>query len=200
MTGQVGFDSYEFAGAVTAVELVNGLAVEHAYGRPVEPDRPMAIIGPILAGDPTWPRARTADVPGLVALAARLRDVFADLDRGDVDGAAGRLNGLLAAHPAHPYLAREGVFWRLHHHPADAELVPMASAICAEALARVIGAGAAARLGTCGADECDRVFLDSSKNGSRRFCSTACQNRVKASSFRRRHRARATARVPGPSG
>ena len=76
----------------------------------------------------------------------------------------------------------------------------MASAYPRRALARVIGVGAAARLGTCGADERDRVFLDSSKNGSRRFCSTACQNRVKASSFRRRHRARATVRVPDPSG
>ena len=76
--------------------------------------------------------------------------------------------------------------WRLHHHPADADLVPMATAICAEAVARVIGAGAADRLGTCGADECERVFLDGSKNGSRRFCSTTCQNRVKALA-RRRH-------------
>ena len=84
---------------------------------------------------------------GLVALAARLRAVFDDLDGGDVDGAARRLNDLLAAHPAHPYLAKEGRVWRLHHHPADADLVPMATAICAEALARVIGAGAADRLG-----------------------------------------------------
>ncbi|MPZ28052.1 MAG: hypothetical protein GEV12_16990 [Micromonosporaceae bacterium] len=45
------------------------------------------------------------------------------------------------------------------------------------------------RLGTCGADDCDRVFLDGSKNGSRRFCSITCQNRVKAAAFRRRRAA-----------
>jgi hypothetical protein len=187
MTGQVQFDSYEYAGARTAVDLINGVAVEHALGRTVEPRDPMAVIGPILAGDSTWPRLRTGDVAGLVALAARLLAVFRDLDRGDLDGAAGLLNDLLAAHPAHPYLAKEGRLWRLHHHPAEADLVPMATAICAEALARAIGAGAADRLGTCGAEECERVFLDGSKNGSRRFCSTTCQNRVKASTFRRRH-------------
>jgi predicted RNA-binding Zn ribbon-like protein len=41
-------------------------------------------------------------------------------------------------------------------------------------------------LGTCDSDDCDRVFLDESKNGSRRFCSTTCQNRVKPAAFRRR--------------
>jgi predicted RNA-binding Zn ribbon-like protein len=183
----VQFDSYDHAGARTAVDLVNGLAVAHAFGRTVERRDPRDVIDPILAGDPTWPRPRMDDIPELVALAARLRAVFDEIDGGDLDGAARRLNDLLAAHPAYPYLAKEGRVWRLHHHPADADLVPMASAICAEALARVIGAGAADRLGTCGADECERVFLDASKNGSRRFCSTTCQNRVKASAFRRRH-------------
>jgi predicted RNA-binding Zn ribbon-like protein len=169
------------------VELVNGLAIGRAFGRAVDPQEPRAVIAPILAGDPTWPSVRSGDVAGLVALAARLRAVFDKVGNEDLDDAARRLNGLLAAHPAHPYLAKEGRVWRLHHHPADAELVPMATAICAEALARVIGAGAAHRLGTCGADECERVFLDSSKNASRRFCSTTCQNRVKALTFRRRH-------------
>ena len=42
------------------------------------------------------------------------------------------------------------------------------------------------RLGTCASTDCDRVFLDGSKNASRRFCSTTCQNRVKATAFRLR--------------
>lgn len=62
----------------------------------------------------------------------------------------------------------------------------MVTAICAEALARLIGAGGEGRFGLCDSGRCDRVFLDGSKNGSRRFCSTTCQNRVKAASFRRR--------------
>jgi predicted RNA-binding Zn ribbon-like protein len=112
--------------------------------------------------------------------------VFDYLDQGNVDKAAMLINELLDAHPAHPHLAKDDGQWRVHHHPADAALVPMATAICAEGIARVIGAGGGNRLGTCGSNDCDRVFLDASKNGSRRFCSTMCQNRVKAATFRRR--------------
>jgi predicted RNA-binding Zn ribbon-like protein len=36
--------------------------------------------------------------------------------------------------------------------------------------------------------ECDRVFVDVSRNGTKRFCSTACQNRPKAAAFRARQR------------
>jgi predicted RNA-binding Zn ribbon-like protein len=96
------------------------------------------------------------------------------------------LNVLLTRHPAHPHLAKEDGGWRLHHHAVDAALVPMWTAICAEGVARVIGAGDGDRLGTCRRPGCGRVFLDVSKNGSRRFCSTTCQNRVKAAAFRRR--------------
>ena len=93
---------------------------------------------------------------------------------------------MLADHPAHPHLAKDAGRWRLHHHPVDADLVPMCTSICAEALARMIGAGHDDRLGTCQSPECDRAFVDLSKNASRRFCSTTCQNRVKAAAFRRR--------------
>jgi len=41
-------------------------------------------------------------------------------------------------------------------------------------------------LGVCTAPRCDRVYVDTSRNGTRRFCSTACQNRVKAAVFRER--------------
>jgi predicted RNA-binding Zn ribbon-like protein len=62
----------------------------------------------------------------------------------------------------------------------------MWTAICAEGLARVVGLPSAQRLGTCEREGCGRVFVDVSRNASRRFCSLACQNRVKAASFRAR--------------
>jgi predicted RNA-binding Zn ribbon-like protein len=188
VTGQVELVSYEDTGIVIAVDLVNGLAIEHAWGRPASLLHPFIGIHKALEVDPpTVEQLRTSDVPGFVALAPRLRAVFTDLHQGDVDTAAGRLNELLAAHSAHPHLAKEDGRWRLHHHPADAALIPMVTAICAEALARQIGANGGRRLGTCGAADCDRVFRDTSKNASRRFCSTTCQNRVKAATYRRRH-------------
>jgi predicted RNA-binding Zn ribbon-like protein len=74
----------------------------------------------------------------------------------------------------------------LHHHPADAPLVPMYTSICAEAMARMIGSGYTERFGICDASNCNRVFFDNSKNGTRRFCSVTCQNRVKTAAFRLR--------------
>jgi predicted RNA-binding Zn ribbon-like protein len=58
---------------------------------------------------------------------------------------------------------------------------------CAIGLAFVIGGELYDRLGVCTAPHCDRVYVDTSRNGSKRFCSTACQNRVKAAAFRERH-------------
>jgi predicted RNA-binding Zn ribbon-like protein len=46
----------------------------------------------------------------------------------------------------------------------------------------------AQRPGICSAPSCDRVFVDTSRNGTKRFCTTACQNRVKAAAFRARQR------------
>ena len=46
----------------------------------------------------------------------------------------------------------------------------------------------AGRLGVCAAERCDRVYVDLSRNGAKRFCSTACQNRAKAAAFRVRSR------------
>lgn len=191
MTGQVQFDSYEDSGVVIAVHLVNELTLDHAFGRPAPPADPLPAVGRVLEIDPpSAAQLRERDVPGFVALAQRLREIFRDLHQGDLDAAAIRLNDLLATHPAHPHLAKDGGVWRVHHHPVDATLVPMFTAICAEGMARMIGAEAGGRLGTCDSDDCDRVFLDGSRNGSRRFCSTTCQNRVKAAAFRRRRGAR----------
>jgi len=58
---------------------------------------------------------------------------------------------------------------------------------CATGLAIVLGSEHYDRLGVCTAPHCDRVYVDTSRNRHRRFCSTACQNRVKAAAFRERH-------------
>lgn len=190
MTSQVQFGSYENTGAIVAVNLVNELALEHAFGRAAQLPDPFPAIRRILEVDPpSAAQFHERDVPAFIALATRLREVFRDIYAGDLDQAANHLNRLLAAHPAHPHLAKEHGRWRLHHHPADLPLVPMWTAICAEALARIVGTDAGNRLGTCDSDDCDRVFLDESKNASRRFCSTTCQNRIKAAAFRRRQAA-----------
>jgi predicted RNA-binding Zn ribbon-like protein len=193
----VHLDRYADAGIPTAVQLVNTLARRDRGAEAPPTDRVLPSLRKILALDPpSVAMLREKDAPGFLALARALRRIFDDLDRRDLDSAAGRLNELLARHPAHPHLAKEQGRWRMHHHPADVALVPMWSSVCAEAMARMVGAGHGERFGSCEAPACGRVFFDVSRNGSRRFCSTTCQNRVKAAAFRRR---RTGAAPTGPS-
>jgi predicted RNA-binding Zn ribbon-like protein len=184
VTGQDQNGGYDDVGLATAIALVNALAVD-------VPDDPTGAVRRVLAVDPPSVEALAArDLPGLEALAGRLHAVAVSLAAGDVDGAAPEINDLLAEHSAHPHLAREDGRWRLHHHPADAAVVPMWTAICAEAFARLVGTDRHHRVGICESADCRRVFVDESRNASRRFCSTRCQNRSKAAAFRARRRAR----------
>jgi predicted RNA-binding Zn ribbon-like protein len=188
VTGQDFFDSYGQAGLLVAARLANDLGRAGALER--SDDEVVSILRAVLRDDPPSAAAvQPADVAGFVRLAAHLRAVFEAAGAGETDTAAALVNELLAASPAPPHLAKEAGRWRLHHHPLDAALVPMWVAICAEGLARLIGGDAADRLGVCSAPACDRVFVDGSKNASRRFCSTTCQNRVKVAAFRRRQAA-----------
>ncbi|MGH8777152.1 MAG: CGNR zinc finger domain-containing protein [Jiangellaceae bacterium] len=177
-------DRYSSPGLVVALGLVNQLVVAEA------PD-PAVALREVLGFDPTSIRVLgVADVPGFDALAHDLHGVFASLDGGDTDSAAAAINVLLAACPAHPHLAKdEDGAWSVHHQPAKADLVSSWAAICAEALARVVGEGRAARARLCEATDCRRAFLDTTRNGTRRFCSTTCQNRIKAAALRRRRAA-----------
>lgn len=182
-------DSYvEDIGVLAAVALVNELTPGQTRGRPMPaPIDTLAAGARALAIDPESAGALTArDAVELSTLAARLRNVFVSLQNADVDKAAALINNLLSMSPANPILAKEGDRWHMHHHPTDVGLAAQWTAICATGLARMLGIGHHDRLGVCEAHGCDRVFADTSKNGSRRFCSTTCQNRIKATAFRRR--------------
>jgi predicted RNA-binding Zn ribbon-like protein len=183
----VKLDSYNDAGLLVSEALANELASNDERDVAPSAREIVAALARILEIDPPSVAQLTqAHAPAFVALAQRLRSVFADLHSRNIDAAAATLNELLAAHPAHPHLAKERGVWRLHHHPRDAPLVPMWTAICAAGLARMISDGAAQRLGTCERPDCGRVYVDISKNASRRFCSLTCQNRVKVATFRER--------------
>ncbi len=203
MTGQVHFDSHVTTNLAVAVALVNGLATGSAFGQTVAPatgskrlrERAQRAL-------PTAGTRRTNltpdDAAGLHRLAGRLREVFAALDAGREDAAAQVLNALLADSGARPHLHRHPPApWHLHFHRPDAGPAEGWAAGCATALAQVLGSEEAGRLGTCAAPGCERVFVDVSRNGSRRFCGTACQNRVKAAAHRARAGAGRRARTAG---
>ncbi len=182
-------DSYIDAGTLASVEFANRLTLGYAKGKPIAEIDVLDAVREIVAIDPPSVAAVSEDdADGFVALAEQLRAIFVGIDRGDIDDAAEVLNTILSGHPATPYLAKEEGVWHLHHHPENAAVLPMWTAICAEGLARMIGTQNAHRLGICIAENCDRVFADTSKNATRRFCSSACQNRTKTAAFRARKR------------
>jgi predicted RNA-binding Zn ribbon-like protein len=188
----VNFNSHTDVVVRVAVTLVNLLTEGEERGRKYLPP-----AGPELAArlnalfEST--RSRTgvteAEAEAFGPVGADLRAVFAAVAASDIDDAAHRVNDMLAATGAHPALERhDGEPWHIHFHSADETSRATGwAAGCATGLAIVLGGELHDRLGVCTAPHCDRVYVDTSRNGTRRFCSTACQNRVKAAAFRERH-------------
>ncbi len=186
------FSSHVDAVVTVAVELVNALTPGDAHGRgylPPEGEELAALAtGALRAGRADTRDVSPAEAAELGDLAWTMRLVFADVAAGRLDGAAGQVNELLAQTGARPQLDRhDGEPWHLHFHGATDSLVTGWAAGCVTGLAVVLGSELHGRLGICTADRCDRVFVDTSKNGTRRFCSITCQNRTKAAAFRARH-------------
>jgi predicted RNA-binding Zn ribbon-like protein len=172
-----------------AVHLVNALTAGDAHGRgfgpPVGADLVTAATAALRAGGTQVRELTPAEAAEICAVAASLRGVFDANADGDADLAARRVNELLLETGARPSLDRhDGEDWHLHFRGRGDSLVTGWAAGCATGLAVVVGSSLHGRLGVCSAERCDRVYVDTSRNGSRRFCSTACQNRVKAAAFR----------------
>lgn len=135
------------------------------------------------------PDPRPAQARALARLAAEVRPVFTAVEAGDLDAAVATVNALLRRYRPVPFLDRhDGEPWHLHFHgPRRADPSEWGGGV-AVALATVLGSDYADRLGVCGATACDRVFVDVSRNGARRYCSLGCQNRAKAAAHRARSR------------
>jgi predicted RNA-binding Zn ribbon-like protein len=188
VTGQVEFDSHTSDVVGYVVALINDVTPGERHGRAFA--GPADLAGAVRA---VLPPARRPGQPTdeeaaeLADWAGRLRGVVERVDTGDVDGACLELNAIMRTTGAVPTLTRhDGERWHLHFHSAEAEWAVSWAASMATALAIVLGNEAVERLGICNAAGCDRVYVDVSRNGTRRFCSTACQNRVKAAAFRAR--------------
>jgi predicted RNA-binding Zn ribbon-like protein len=188
----VDYNSHTDSVLAVTVALVNALTPGCAHGRPYQAPagaaRAEAARDALTVGRATRSGPVTADDAGqLAALAGELRRVFEAVAADDPDRAAKDVNELLARTGARPYLQRhDGEPWHLHYHGTEDGRVTGWAAGCAAGLAVVLGGPEWGRLGVCTASRCDRVYVDTSRNGTRRFCSTTCQNRVKAASFRDR--------------
>jgi predicted RNA-binding Zn ribbon-like protein len=103
------------------------------------------------------------------------------------DDAAAEVNVLLHSALARPQLARhDGIDWHLHATDPDASLAERIRLEAALAFVDVIRTAENGRLRACAAPDCDGLLIDLSRNGSKRFCSVRCGNRMNMVAFRER--------------
>ncbi len=103
------------------------------------------------------------------------------------------LNGLLRAHPIHPLVSgHDGRDWHLHLLDRDRRPGEALVATAAFGLATWLLDAGMDRRGQCGATDCDDVYVDTSRNHSRRYCSATCSNRTNVAAHRARQRSEST--------
>jgi predicted RNA-binding Zn ribbon-like protein len=118
------------------------------------------------------------------------RGVLPSLWKLGTDDAVVLINRMLADGRASPYLYRhDGSPWHLHATDLEAPLAERIGVEIALALVDVIRSGETRRLRVCAADDCDGLLVDLSRNGSKRFCSVRCGNRMNMVAFRERQAA-----------
>jgi predicted RNA-binding Zn ribbon-like protein len=128
------------------------------------------------------------DVPRARALRDQLRAVF---EVEDEETAVEQLNELLRDARAVPQLEREGGRWAMAYAAPGGDVLDLLTARAAVPLLEAIRDDGWDRFGTCAGSPCCCVFVDRSKNRSRRYCSDLCADRVAQAAYRRRRRASA---------
>ena len=179
------FDAYTDLSVVTAVDLVN------TYD-PISGDDALTTTDELASflrdHRDSYPRPVTdADVKAVRRLRTHLRSAFTISGEADV---VALLNSLLADANALPQLSdHDGEPWHLHFTPPESSLVAHMAAEAAMGLAIVIRDHGLDRLQVCAAAGCARVFVDTSRNRSRRYCDPAtCGNRTNVAAYRARRR------------
>lgn len=116
-----------------------------------------------------------AELAEVVATRQLLHDVW-ELSRDD---AVPVVNDMLRDAAALPFLVRhDGLDWHLHATEASAPLAERIRVEVGLALFDAIRSNEWSRLRSCAAEDCTGIFVDLSRNGSKRFCSVRCSNRV----------------------
>jgi len=130
--------------------------------------------------------ATPEDLAPLRALRDRLRRAFeAEDDRIAVE----ELNRLAGEAGAIPQLERENGGWAFRYGTGSKSLVQELAGRTSVALLGVIEAEGWTRFGRCAASPCCCVFVDRSRNRSRRYCCELCADRATQAAARRRRKA-----------
>ena len=183
----MGLTSY----AELAVRLVNSASNGGHQDMLSEPEAVRALFAD--RSDLRGPVTRV-DLDALRHLRDELTAVFSACTQGDPAAGVERLNALLISHPVHPVIVPAQGPARRDRRPYQLTLSGSGSVSdrfttgAVMGLATVLTQFGPDRLGRCGLACCTGVFVDTSPNGSRRYCSEQCGNRANVTAFRFRRR------------
>lgn len=126
---------------------------------------------------------KAADLDSIHRLRSDLREV---LETDDESRASEIINKILVEHDATPRVSTHSGHPHLHFEPIGQSFTSWLGAITAMGLATVIIENGVDRFGVCGANSCNDVYIDTSRNRSRRHCSTTCSTREAVAAYRAR--------------
>lgn len=101
------------------------------------------------------------------------------------------VNALLARYPPDIHVSDHDAPGEQHLHFArnGDDAISWLGRCCAAGLAHVICGEPGVTVGRCQAAGCQRLYVDDSRNRSRRFCSNACASRTTVGAYRARRKA-----------
>jgi len=172
-------------GAYMAVTLINSwdeYDPEHEHLRDAD------VLRRWLRGN-GFPRAADgisdADLDRAKVLRSRLAAAF---DASDQAEAVESLNALVAESATPPRLERTAQSWSFRSWPDEGEGLAFLAPYAALGLLEAIRDLGWERFGRCDGSPCRCVYIDRSRNRSRRFCCGLCADRVAQADYRRRRR------------
>jgi predicted RNA-binding Zn ribbon-like protein len=174
------YDSYGSNAVELAIDLANADRQDpswaarfvHTHGEWFTTPRPAG-----LSATDAVRAAETADLVRAVALATTRDDVLA------------RLNELLSRARPQPYATDHDGELHLHYAAPGTPAVEQLTTTVAMGLASVVAQHGWERLGICSAEGCEHVYVDTSRNASRRYCSNTCASRSTVAAYRARRKA-----------
>jgi predicted RNA-binding Zn ribbon-like protein len=170
------------------VDLTNALADAAA-----DSDHPAVDVRMLLA-EHRFSRATGASRAAIERVEARagaMVETLVELPDAELEQMVAWINGQLSGIQITPSLTdHDGANLHIHWTPASATFDDQVIADFLMALAQELCDHGTNRFGTCAANDCDHLFYDVTRNGSRRFCADPrCASRTHTADHRARQRA-----------
>lgn len=182
VTSQMDFSHYTTKPVELAVALANTKGVTNdAIADPEQ------MLGFIEEFRPLWDGVakppKKVELAAVQELRASIREVFEAPDEAE---AAKRVNRLLESYGASPRLSTHNGAPHFHFEPIETSMICWLGAVTAMGLASVIVEHGVERFGVCDSGTCVDVYIDTSRNRSRRHCSNTCSTREAVAAYRKR--------------